>query len=527
MKRSKLVIFCLLCLYSGSVPSAVSWLEKSAREFEELRLRQLQSVQQDSVIKPFATDGCSGFQSETWKNLADIIPGFNEKFGRKPPWENCCVVHDKAYWQGTVVDGYSERLLADEELQHCVQATGNSLAPELSRKYSVSEQKIRKAFSVTANLMYKAIRLGGLPCSLLPWRWGYGWPNCAFAAVSNTAEKYSEIKDDEKITFFYTSGWLDADKKHWNIPIHGWIYEPADSTVRKGVIAGLLEAEYDLKVTPVTEQNFSRRINLLIADNKEDKTLVIRMAGKDFTLPASEDNGHIATVLKIPVDVVNAFSNQGRLHYFAVTQPGDKRRFEGDVRLVSPTGVSVISDIDDTVKITNVTNHRKLFDNTFYKDYAVVPGMPALYRQLAAHNAVIYFVSSSPWQLYDPLEDYFHQAGFPSATLNLKYVRFKDKTFFNLFKSGSETKPKQIEPILKRYPERKYILIGDSGEQDPEVYGDIARRYPSQVHYILIRNVNNSKAGNVRFKQAFSGISNQKWQLFDDSEQIILDKLYH
>jgi len=525
MKKSTLLTSSFLCLYCASVFGAVSWVQEGAREFEELRLRQLETVQKDSIIKPFVTDGCSGFQSETWENLAKLIPAFKEKFGRQPPWEHCCVAHDKVYWQGIVSDGYNARLHADEALRQCVQATGDKLAPALGQKYSVSEEKVRKAFAVTATLMYKAVRLGGMPCSLLPWRWGYGWPTCAFAALSDTPEPFSDIKDDEHVTFFATSGWLDSDKTNWNIPIHGWIYQPANSTVRKAVIAGLLDAEYDLQVTPATEENFSRRVNLLIADNEENKTLIIRLAGKDLTLPASQENGHISTLLKIPSDVVNAFSSQGRLHFFAVTRPEDKRHFEGEVRLVAPTGISVVSDIDDTVKITDVKDHTKLFDNTFYQDFSAVPGMSGLYRQLADHKATIYFVSSSPWQLYDPLQEFIQKTGFPAASLDLKYVRFKDRTFFNLFKPGTETKPQQIEPILQRYPDRKFILIGDSGEQDPEVYGDIARRYRSQIQYILIRNVDHSNTKDERFIKAFKGISKHHWKLFDNPAQIDVDEL--
>lgn len=519
------LVFSLVSLLNISFAYAESWVEEGARDFEELRLRQLAFVQKDQLIKHFVSDGCSGYQSATWEKLAKLIPRFKTQLGAKPPWESCCVAHDKLYWRGEVEDGYNARLRADQELKQCVQATGESLAPELSKKYSVSDKKIRKAFAVTADLMYKAVRLGGQPCSLLPWRWGYGWPNCAFASLGEIPAQFSTIKNDEHLTFFYTSGWLDPDKKNWNIPIHAWVYEPQDSTVRKAVIARLLEAKYELQATPDTEDNFSKRVNLLIADNEGGETIVIRIAGKDYVLPASEENGHTSAVLKLPVEVVNAFTDKGQLHFFAVTRPEEKRRFEGDVRLVPSNGISVISDIDDTIKISNVTDHKQLFDYTFFKDFEAVPGMLQLYQRLAAEKVTIHFVSSSPWQFYDPLQEFIQKAGFPAATMSLKLFRFHDKELLNLFKPGTETKPRQIEPILAQYPQRKFILIGDSGEQDPEVYSDIARRYPSQIKTILIRNVNNSKSNNERFKQAFRNISETRWKLFDDPKQIYVDKL--
>ena len=525
-KRFILIFFLFAIWFVGTpVARAQSLIDEGGREFETLRMRQLQTVQSDSDIAAFTSDGCSGNLSKNWELLANTFPGFKNELGDKPPWEACCVAHDKVYWRGSVIDGYTKRLQADNELKGCIVVTGTELAPELSSRHSVSDEKVLQAFSLSANLIYRAVRLGGQPCSLLPWRWGYGWPNCAFAKISDIPSDYSDIKYDEHVVFFNTTGWLSGDKSHWNIPIHAWIYEPQDSEVRKGVFASILESKFELKATPDTEENFRRRTNLMIADNERAKKLVIRIAGQNIVLSASKENGHIDTVLKLPTEVVSAVSDQGRIHYFALTQPGDDRQFEGDVRLIFDHGISVISDIDDTIKTTNVTDHRQLIDNTFFKDFQDISGMSALYRQLALHNVAIHFVSSSPWQLYDPLDEFMSSSGFPWATLNLKYIRFRDETFFNLFKKGTETKPQQIEPILQRYPDRRFILIGDSGEQDPEVYGDIAGRYAAQIHHILIRNVGNSTADDERYKIAFKNIVRSKWQLFDRPEQIRLDDL--
>ena len=499
---------------------AESLLEEGMREFEELRLRQLQTVQEESEIAPFSTDGCSGNLSQNWKLLAGNLPGFGDEFGDQPPWEDCCVTHDSAYWRGSAVDGFARRLEADRQLRQCVVATGEHLAPTLSLKYSVTEDEVQQGFGVIAGLMYRAVRLGGQPCSLLPWRWGYGWPNCAFASASDIPAGYSDIKADEQVVFFDTAAWLNREGTHWQVPIHAWIFEPEDSVVRMGAFAALLESRYELRVSADTEANFRRRSNLLLADNERGKRLVIRLAGRDHVLPLSKENGHVVTLLELPVAVAAAISDQGRLHFFAVTGPGDQRRFKGEVQLVARHGISVISDIDDTVKITNVADHQLLLDNTFFRNFREAPGMPEFYRQLAAAGARLHFVSSSPWQLYGPLQDFFRRAGFPRATLNLKDVRFRDQTLLNLFRPGTETKPAQIEPLLQRYPARRFVLIGDSGEQDPEIYGDIARRYPSQVVRILVRNLDGGNPGDQRYKSAFAGVAADKWQLFDHPGQI-------
>ncbi len=515
----------LTAALTAPAASAESLLDEGMRELEELRLRQLQTVQGDGEISSFTSDGCSGNLSSSWKLLATRLPGFAEEFGGVPPWEDCCLAHDREYWRGKALDGYRQRHAADRQLQQCVVDTGVELAPSLSLRHSLADEEVEQAFSLIADLMYQAVRLGGQPCSLLPWRWGYGWPNCAFARVSDIPSGKSDIKTDEHLVFFNTAAWLDKGGTHWQIPIHAWVYEPADSELRKGLFAALLESGYALKVTDETTEVFKQRSNLLLADNERGKRLVIRLAGRDYELPLSKKNGHVHALLQLPVATAAAVSEQGRLRFFALTQPGDERRFEGQVELVTGPGISVISDIDDTIKITQVTDHRKLFDNTFFRDFQAVAGMPELYRSLAAGGARLHFVSSSPWQLYEPLQSFIDAAGFPWATLNLKSIRFRDKTLLNFFKKGTETKPEQIEPILQRYPRRKFILIGDSGEQDPEVYGDIARRYPAQIFKVLIRNADGSDDGDERYQTAFGGIAREKWLLFDDAAQIAADAL--
>ena len=516
---------CLAGLLMTSLVQAQSWTDEGAREFEELRLRQLQTVQDAGTIAAFSSDGCSGGQSKRWGFLAQALPEFGNRFGNNPPWESCCVAHDKVYWSGSAAEGYTKRKRADEELRQCVIATGTELTPTISSEYALSEQKVQQAFLVAADLMYRAVRLGGQPCSLLPWRWGYGFDNCAFASIGDIPVVASDLKADENITFFKTAAWPDKDNLYWHIPVQAWIYEPQDSVVRSSAIAGLLNAGYDLSVTQQNEANFQQRINLLIADNERGKKLVVRIAGQDIILPESAENGKTFTLLKLPAESVKAFSNQGRLEFIAVLEDSDKREFRGQVKLLPRNGISVISDIDDTIKISNVTDHKRLLDNSLLNDFEAVPGMSALYQRLDEQGVAIHYVSSSPWQLYDPLNEFISSAGFPWATLNLKDFRFRDETLLNLFKKGTETKPAQIEPILQQHAERQFILIGDSGEQDPEVYADIARRYPARIQRILIRNVDNSSPEDSRYQDAFNQIDRDKWQLFDQPGEISIDDL--
>jgi phosphatidate phosphatase APP1 len=176
----------------------------------------------------------------------------------------------------------------------------------------------------------------------------------------------------------------------------------------------------------------------------------------------------------------------------------------------------VVSDIDDTVKVSEVHDRTALLDNTFFQDFRPVPGMAVKYAEWARQGASFHFVSSSPWQLYEPLQEFLAAARFPPAVLHLKSVRFKDETLLDLFKPGTETKPKQIAPILRDFPSRHFVLVGDSGEQDPEVYAALLKEHPEQILRAYMRNVTNATPADARFGPLFAGVPREKWALFTD-----------
>lgn len=131
---------------------------------------------------PFTTDGCSGGLSSVWRVVADRFPDFSAAHGNRPPWELCCVIHDRAYHNAggakAAPASAQARRMADEALQTCVQTQGADRADELAAHYDVTPATVLDAYDLIAGSMYRAVRLGGGPCSGLPWRWGYGYPNC-------------------------------------------------------------------------------------------------------------------------------------------------------------------------------------------------------------------------------------------------------------------------------------------------------------------------------------------------------------
>ncbi|MFO8153447.1 hypothetical protein [Thioalkalivibrio sp.] len=134
------------------------------------------------VPAPFTTDGCSGGLSMAWDLIADLLPAFARTHEARPPWEACCVTHDRTYHAAgaahTAEDSYRARFAADAALRECVLDTGAHRTPYLSETYGLTEGQITGAYAIIADAMFDAVRLGGGPCSGLPWRWGYGYPHC-------------------------------------------------------------------------------------------------------------------------------------------------------------------------------------------------------------------------------------------------------------------------------------------------------------------------------------------------------------
>lgn len=137
----------------------------------------------DTRLAPFTTDGCSGGMTQVWESVAAISEGFVERHGEHPPWEDCCVTHDRAYHDaGGADDALSSqraRLRADRELKDCVVATGAHQVERLQRRYGVTSKQVLTLYGLIGENMYHAVRLGGAPCSGLSWRWGYGYPQCS------------------------------------------------------------------------------------------------------------------------------------------------------------------------------------------------------------------------------------------------------------------------------------------------------------------------------------------------------------
>ena len=328
----------------------------------------------------------------------------------------------------------------------------------------------------------------------------------------------SNVARDQEIVLFPTVGYRAAIGKGWDLEIHGCVYEEDKHRIAIGLLReGLLFDHVNL--TPSENALFVKRTRLFMVDHERGKRIVISAGGKVIKLNKSRPDGQFSGTMHLPPSELPS-ADDGTLTIHALLSAKDTRVFTGEVSLLGETGLTVISDIDDTIKITQVRDRRAALRNTFLEPFRAVPGMADVYQRWRREaHAQFCYVSASPWQLFLPLEEFIRSAGFPEGPFYLKDFRWKDESFFNLFESPEKYKPKMIEPLLKRFPNRHFVLVGDSGESDPEIYGALARRFPVQVTRILIREVTNApKAG--RYDAAFFGVPPTVWKVFRKPSEI-------
>jgi phosphatidate phosphatase APP1 len=161
----------------------------------------------------------------------------------------------------------------------------------------------------------------------------------------------------------------------------------------------------------------------------------------------------------------------------------------GTVYLAGRSGISVISDIDDTIKMTDVTSRSRMLARTFLEDFEPVEGMAQVFQYWSEQGGLFHYVSSSPWQIYRPLEEFLTSHAFPSGSMHLKWFRLRDEIFKRWRIIRRKSKAGVIATMIKRMPYRKFLLVGDSGERDPEIYAKLARRFPEQISGIYIRDL--------------------------------------
>jgi hypothetical protein len=346
----------------------------------------------------------------------------------------------------------------------------------------------------------------------------------SFFALTAATGQNSPIKPDEVVLFFPSIAHQIEDGRAWEMEVHGWIHEPEERSLFRRAAVELFRKSLGLEKADEASAIFRQRARWFLVDSERGKRISVRIGQTEYPVDVSAADGHFRGTIRLSEEEARVLApaeagSARRLRFQAGTRPGDGRVFAGNAQLVGPTGVSVISDIDDTIKVSNVADRKQLLANTFLREFQAVPGMASLYRRWAEEGAVFHYVSASPWQLYVPLAEFLQAAGFPHGSFHLKDFHGVGKGLVELFATPERTKRRAIEPILAPFPQRKFVLVGDSGELDPEIYGALAREHPDQIARILIRDLTGMTAcrDQDRYRTCFAGLPPEVWSVFQTS----------
>ncbi len=338
----------------------------------------------------------------------------------------------------------------------------------------------------------------------------------------------TNLDANETVMCFPSFGHLAEDDRTWKVHIRGAVFEPRKLTLRKKLLLRLLRQFMRAPAEALESPIFQERIRVFVAAAERGKKIAVRVGPQIHPLPGkSRRNGHFAGTLHLDADEVRRLREEGHirgdwLYFDVVTSDGDERTMSGSVQLIAPTGVSVISDIDDTIKHSDVTSRRALLNKTFLQEFQWIEGMARLYQQWANCGATFHYVSSSPWQLYDCLSELCDKEGFPHGTFHLRtFFRLRDHMLRSMFVLRRRGKGTVIRSILETFPRRRFVLVGDSGEIDPEIYAAAKRRYPNQVAAIFIRDLPHCPITDERRQKLLRRTSHELWKAFADPQELV------
>ncbi|MFO7608425.1 MAG: phosphatase domain-containing protein [Candidatus Krumholzibacteriia bacterium] len=231
--------------------------------------------------------------------------------------------------------------------------------------------------------------------------------------------------------------------------------------------------------------------------------LRVSAGGQEQEIEADEE-GQFSAWLEPPQRPQQRQEEWRRVDFELIEPRSDKQsgpvRAGTEVLVPSPSArFGVISDIDDTVLKSDATNLLRMARTVFLGNANTrlpFPGAAAFYRALrrgadGGGPNPLFYVSNGPWNLYDLLVDFLRLKEFPDGpVMFLRNWGISDEALSPADKSAQRAhKLRSIESILDAYPDLPFILVGDSGEQDPEIYRDIVEDHGERILAVYVRNI--------------------------------------
>ena len=244
-------------------------------------------------------------------------------------------------------------------------------------------------------------------------------------------------------------------------------------------------------------ENVANTFRRIETDEIPGARVRIRFYGSEVEVQ-TDDDGFFEADLEPSRPPENTSWHEAHLELIAPVQK-DGKRIEATAGILIPQEdieFGIISDLDDTVIRTGAADRlqyiRTMLLNNAHSHLAF-DGVAAFYRALQhgpdgqGHNPIFY-VSRGAWNFYDLHESFMEAHDIPAGPILLRDVGLQEGE-----KSKEDHKPLIIRKLLETYPDLPFVLVGDSGQKDPEIYRDIAREYPSRIRAVYLRDVTRRK----------------------------------
>ena len=242
-----------------------------------------------------------------------------------------------------------------------------------------------------------------------------------------------------------------------------------------------------------TFRNLKRKISKFFNREKKDILLSVDIADTKYQIQ-SDDEGYFELDITMPSQV----DSKSRIDISLSDDNSTNTTCWPQVPVSH--GIGVISDFDDTLIVSDVTNKAKLIDNTFMKNYKqrelIAQTATQIKSILSKQNGSAFFVlSASPDQINQSIHNFLDYHNMPTRSVITKKIQGENS--YSLLKQNSY-KSEKIQKLIAMYPKIRWTLFGDSGEQDRQIYSEIAQSYPGNIETIYIRNVDNGKLDMIK-----------------------------
>lgn len=252
-------------------------------------------------------------------------------------------------------------------------------------------------------------------------------------------------------------------------------------------------------------QNFWRNVHNLSVDEVEGVKVRFLLAGKTFDITSNKEG-----LLEVEMDAPETLT-PGQYTLYAALVPGQK--FQAP-RVSTPLtlhghlddSLAVVSDIDDTLVRSDVSEKLKavsrlLLNNAYNSE--PIPGTAPLMRALenidGKADGDVFYLSGSPLNFSDRIYAYLDYQNYPKGPVSLKKWGFSENDDNPI--QQSDYKLRKLRELFHFYPQKTFLLFGDSSEVDTEIYTQIATEFPGRVKGIFINNINGQDPDDPRFAQ--------------------------